>query len=80
MNQIARGLDKFVFNCPEPFIVQVNHGGENFRGQSIHEPMPTITQKHGFGTVTTYIMQIGETGFCTDRNRSVEDPLSTVVT
>ncbi len=80
MNRIARGLDKFVFNCPEPFIVQVNHGGDNFRGQSIHEPMPTITQKHGFGTVTPYIMQIGQTGFCTDRNRSVEDPLSTVVT
>lgn len=80
MNRIARGLDKFVFNCPEPFIVQVNHGGDNFRGQSIHEPMPTITQKHGFGTVTPYIMQIGQTGFCSDRNRSVEDPMSTVVT
>lgn len=80
MNRIARGLDKFVFNCPEPFIVQVNHGGDNFRGQSIHEPMPTITQKHGFGTVTPYIMQIGQTGFCSDRNRSVENPMSTVVT
>ncbi|WP_367567247.1 DNA cytosine methyltransferase [Lacrimispora sp.] len=80
MNRIARGLDKFVFNCPEPFIVQVNHGGDNFRGQSIHEPMPTITQKHGFGTVTPYIMQIGQTGFCVDRNRSVENPMSTVVT
>jgi DNA (cytosine-5)-methyltransferase 1 len=80
MNRIARGLDKFVFNCPELFIVQVNHGGDNFRGQSIHEPMPTITQKHGFGTVTPYIMQIGQTGFCSDRNRSVEEPMSTVVT
>ena len=119
MNRIARGLDKFVFNCPEPFIVQVNHGGDNFRGQSIHEPMPTITQKHGFGTVTPYIvpigygeregqlprinsaeelvstivasgnkhylcspyiMQLGQTGFCADRNRSVENPMSTVVT
>lgn len=80
MNRIARGLDKFVFNCPESFIVQVNHGGDNFRGQSIHEPMPTITQKHGFGTVTPYIMQIGQTGFCSDRNRSVEDSMSTVVT
>ena len=80
MNRIARGLDKYVFNCPEPFIVQVNHGGDNFRGQSIHGPMPTITQKHGFGTVTPYIMQIGQTGFCSDRNRSVTDPMSTVVT
>lgn len=80
MNRIARGLEKFVFNCPDPFIVQVNHGGDNFRGQSIHEPMATITQKHGFGTVTPYIMQIGQTGFSKDRNRSVEDSMSTIVT
>lgn len=80
MNRIARGLEKFVFRNPEPFIVQVNHGGNNFRGQSIHEPMPTITSKHGFGVVTPYIMQIGHTGFTKDRNRSAEEPMSTVVT
>lgn len=80
MNRIARGMERFVFNCKEPFIVQVNHGGYNFRGQSIYEPMPTITAKHGFGTVTPYIMQIGQTGFCKDRNRSLEEPMSTVVT
>lgn len=43
MRRTARGLEKFVFNNPEPFIIQVNHSGDNFRGQSIHEPMPTIT-------------------------------------
>lgn len=56
MKRIARGLQKFVFENPEPFIVQVNHSGDTFRGQSIHEPMPTITQKHGFGKVTPVIM------------------------
>ena len=80
MRRIARGLKRFVFENPEPFIVQVNHSGDNFRGQSIHEPMPTITQKHGFGKVTPYIMQIGQMGFAQDRNRGVDDPLSTVVT
>ena len=52
MRRTARGLEKFVFNNPEPFIIQVNHSGDNFRGQNIHEPMPTITQKHGFGVIT----------------------------
>lgn len=52
MRRTARGLEKFVFNNPEPFIIQVNHSGGNFRGQSIHDPMPTITQKHGFGVIT----------------------------
>lgn len=80
MNRIARGLEKFVFKCPEPFIVQVNHSGADFRGQGIHEPIPTITQKHGFGMVTPYIMQTGHTGFTKDRNRAVGEPVSTVVT
>lgn len=80
MRRIARGLDKFVFNCPEPFIVQVNHGGENFRGQGIHDPLPTLTSKNGFGVVSPYIMQIGHTGFAKDRNRAVMEPVSTVVT
>lgn len=52
MRRIARGLEKFVFKNPEPFIIQVNHSGENFRGQRVNEPLPTITQKHGFGVIT----------------------------
>lgn len=57
MKRIARGLQKFVLENPEPFIVQVNHGGENFRGQSIHDPLPTVTQKHGFGIVTPIMLR-----------------------
>ena len=52
MRRIAAGLDKFVFKNPEPFIVTVNHGGEKFRGQSAHDPLSTITSKHGYGIVT----------------------------
>lgn len=52
MRRTARGLEKFVFRNPEPFIIQVNHSGENFRGQRVNEPLPTITQKHGFGVIT----------------------------
>ena len=35
-----------------PFIVQVNHKGEQFRGQELKEPIPTITGKHGYGLAT----------------------------
>lgn len=81
MNRIARGLERFVFNNPEPFIVQVNHAGEQFRGQSIHEPMPTITQKHGFGIVTPYMVPIGygERDGQKPRVNSIEDPVGTIV-
>ena len=80
MKRTAAGLEKFVFKNPEPFIVVVNHGGNGFRGQSVHEPLSTITAKHGYGVVTPYIMQIGQTGFAKERNRDVTDPLTTIVT
>lgn len=81
MKRIARGLQKFVFENPEPFIVQVNHGGDNFRGQSFHEPMPTITQKHGFGIVTPLIIQYhSETKEGEVRGQIVQEPLKTIDT
>ena len=64
MNRIARGLEKFVFNNPEPFIVQVNHGGDNFRGQSIHEPLPTVTSKHGYGIVSPVMAPYMVEAYC----------------
>lgn len=46
MKRIARGLGKFVFNCPEPFIVQVNHGSGP-HSQKIHHPIsPLLIQYH----------------------------------
>lgn len=80
MKRIARGLQKFVFENLEPFIVQVNHGGDNFRGQSIHEPMPTITQKHGFGKVMPVVapyMLRNNTGA---PGSDVDDPILTITT
>ena len=76
LRRIARGIQKFVVENPEPFIVQVNHAGERFRGQEITEPLPTLTAKHGFGVVTPYIM-------CNNQNNigsSPEEPVHTVTT
>lgn len=120
MKRIARGLKRFVFDCPEPFImkyyggtykgagssihspihtittkdhnalvtpviapymVQVNHGGDNFRGQSIHEPMPTITQKHGFGKVAPILIQYhSEQSEREVRGQTVYEPIRTIDT
>lgn len=83
MNRIARGMEKFVFNCPEPFIVQVNHGGDSFRGQRIHEPIPTITQKHGFATVTPVVAPFIEKSYggnYSGSGSSVEKPIHTITT
>lgn len=79
LKRIAKGLQKFVIDNPEPFIVQVNHSGEQFRGQSLNEPMPTVTAKHGFGVVTPYVVGICQQGGG-DRVRSADEPLSTICT
>lgn len=80
LKRIARGIKKFISDNPEPFIVQVNHGGEQFRGQKLNQPMPTVTQKHGFGIVEPII---APTIMCNNHNNvgtSADEPLHTVTT
>lgn len=76
LKRIARGIKKFVIDNPEPFIVTVNHGGDGFRGQSINEPLNTVTAKNGYGVVAPTIM-------CNNTRNvgaNVESPLPTVTT
>ncbi len=81
MRRIAKGLKKFVIDAPDPFIVQVNHAGNNFRGQGLDKPLSTVTAKHGYGLVTPYLSQIGQQKFAGDgRSHDLRDPLSTIVT
>lgn len=81
MRRIARGIQKFVIDNPEPFIVTVNHSGEGFRGQSTDEPLGTITAKNGYGVVTPTIVPIGygEREGQAPRVNKVDEPLGTVV-
>ena len=81
MRRIARGIQKFVIDNPEPFIVTVNHSGEGFRGQSTDDPLGTITSKNGYGVVTPTIVPIGygEREGQAPRVNKVDEPLGTVV-
>lgn len=76
LRRIARGIKKYVIDNPEPFIVNVNHAGDEFRGQSINEPLGTTTAKNGFGIVTPTIMCNNDH----NNGTSVTDPLNTVTT
>lgn len=76
MKRIARGLMKFVVNNPKPFIVQVNHSGDQFRGQDIDDPLDTITAKHGTGIVAPVMMRNNTNAAGSD----VRDPLLTITT
>ncbi|MGN0656078.1 MAG: DNA cytosine methyltransferase [Ruminiclostridium sp.] len=81
LRRIARGIKKFVIDNPEPFIVTVNHGGDGFRGQSINEPLKTVTAKHGYGIVAPSLIQYhSETASDNVRGQEVTEPLMTVDT
>ncbi|HCC35590.1 MAG TPA: DNA (cytosine-5-)-methyltransferase [Ruminococcaceae bacterium] len=78
LRRIARGLQKFVFENSEPFIIQVNHTGERFRGQIASEPLQTVTAKLGYGVVTPYLMQC-HARFGKDEYSSATEPAKTVL-
>lgn len=85
MNRIARGLRKFVFENPEPFIVQIGYGErkrQKPRVNSIDKPLGTIvssSSKHAL--VTPCIIQYhSETAKNEVRGQSVEDPVMTIDT
>ncbi|WP_339273538.1 DNA cytosine methyltransferase [Paenibacillus sp. FSL W8-0426] len=82
MRRIARGMQKFVIDNPEPFVMRVNFSGSNHHYcDSVKEPLKTITAKNGWGLVTPYIARIGQTGYAGDRLQyKATDPLTTITT
>lgn len=43
LRRIAFGIQKYVLNAAQPFIVTSNHSGEGFRGQGLGVPFKTVT-------------------------------------
>lgn len=82
MRRIARGMQKFVIDNPEPFVMRVNFSGSNHHYcDSVNDPLKTITAKNGWGLVTPYIARIGQTGYAGDRLQyKATDPLTTITT
>lgn len=81
MNRIARGLNKFVFNSPDPFIMKCYGGNYQGAGTSIHEPLHTITTVDHNALVTPYIVPIGygEAKGQLPRVNDIQDPVGTIV-
>ncbi|GAL58470.1 hypothetical protein EV102420_11_00400 [Pseudescherichia vulneris NBRC 102420] len=57
LKRIARGIQRFVIDSASPFIVKCNHTTTRgkydcFRGQSLGEPLQTITKTHGYAIAT----------------------------
>ncbi|HHT0946791.1 TPA: DNA cytosine methyltransferase [Enterobacter hormaechei] len=79
LKRIARGIQRFVLDNPTPFIVKCNHtstrsGYDFFRGQSLNEPLQTITKKHGYAIAVPHLTKFrtGATG------QEVTEPVPTI--
>lgn len=76
LRRIAKGLQKFVIDNPQPFIVQVNHGGGNYQGSGagLDKPLPTITTVDHNSIVTSNLIQLNNNSI----GQSVTSPLNTI--
>ncbi|EPR7722182.1 DNA cytosine methyltransferase [Klebsiella variicola] len=79
LRRIARGIQRFVIGSASPFIVKCNHTTTRgkydcFRGQSLADPLQTITKTHGFGLAVPHLTKFrtGATG------QPVTEPVPTV--
>lgn len=79
--RIAMGIKRFVLDNPRPFIVRTQHGRDEFRGQSIEQPLGTVTAKHGYGVVSPTLVQTGysERDGQAPRALDLDKPLGAVV-
>ncbi|HEB0785146.1 TPA: DNA cytosine methyltransferase [Salmonella enterica] len=83
LRRIARGIQRFVIDSEQPyivpFIVKCNHTSSKseydcFRGQGLQEPLQTITKKHGYAVAVPHLTKFrtGATG------QNVTDPAPTI--
>lgn len=79
LKRIARGIQRFVIDSADPFIVKCNHTTTRgkydcFRGQALADPLQTITKTHGYAIAVPHLtkFRIGATG------QPVTDPVPTV--
>ena len=79
MRRVTRGVDKFVIKSGDPFLVIVNHAGE-FRGQSLGDPLQTITAKHGYGVANPVMAPLTATNTSNSVGAGAGAPVHTVTT
>ena len=81
MRRIARGIQRFVLDDPEPFIVRIGHTGWNGHGMQYptDDPLTTITSKAEHCLAAPYfIPRHGERDGQDPCCRSTERPLPTI--
>lgn len=89
LNRIARGIQKFVIDNSEPFIVTSGYNiapcliqyhsettKDSVRGQDLQDPIMTVDGSNRYGLVTSFLSKFYKTGIGQD----IREPLHTVTT
>ncbi|MCL2107793.1 MAG: DNA cytosine methyltransferase [Oscillospiraceae bacterium] len=61
----------------EPHIIHLNHSKDNFRGQRIDKPLPTLTSKQSIGVVASFMCKHYGGGY-TGAGSALKTPLDTI--
>ncbi len=80
--RIAQGIRRFVVGSSSPFIVKVNHGGLEPRGESLDAPLSTVTaHSRGQALVVPTLIQTGygEAEGQAPRSLDLHKPIGTLV-
>ncbi|WP_439834689.1 DNA cytosine methyltransferase [Aeromonas caviae] len=85
MRRIAKGVERFVIDAAEPFIVKCNHTSNRtvydaLRGQGLHEPLQTVTAAPGFALVQPQLAPFitEHANASHQRNMPADEPLRTI--
>ncbi|TNV14929.1 DNA cytosine methyltransferase [Buttiauxella sp. B2] len=83
LKRIARGIQRFVIDNPSPFIVKCNHTSTRtkydcFRGQSLAEPMQTITKTHGYAIAVPKVAPFVARQFGASVGHRADEPSATI--
>jgi DNA (cytosine-5)-methyltransferase 1 len=77
--RIAQGIKRFVLENPRPFVVKVNHGKREARGESIDDPLSTVTAtQRGHALVTPSLLKLRGTEGSGRYGNDVEKPIDTI--
>jgi DNA (cytosine-5)-methyltransferase 1 len=74
MRRIALGVQKYVLQCPEPFIVRIGQtGGDGGKVSSIREPIGAVVSKNEHCVATPFLAPLTHTD-SSNRARDLRDP------
>lgn len=74
LRRIARGIQRFVIDNPNPFVIRLSYMESQMRGRPVNEPLQTSTAKNDLALITPLITR----QFGRSVGHGADEPLGTV--